>query len=294
MSECKTLSMIDPTSIPLSPERILDNALAYCGHYSRAIGRDAPPRKASAPAKIGPRRSPPRKQVTPDKVLQAFNTWAFKREHPTEPLLMLQIIAEAIALEEPIQFVLYWGKGPRSAIDRPDIECLDFLASFARRVREAFEPGAAIKLIFTDTHAQLNGHPPAGIRVYCGDIETAAGRRGFDACRLSELTRAADAVAAGDPIGDDMPEHVTLRLFAGAKRWYRGEESAEHGALKYYRMNMIEKRAVELAFPRAIFITFSGSHLRCLFPARLPIFYMYSMRRGTSVKPWFLAAESAP
>jgi hypothetical protein len=59
-------------------------------------------------------------------------------------------------------------------------------------------------------------------------------------------------------------------------------------------MNMIEKRAVELAFPRAIFITFSGSHLRCLFPARLPIFYMYSMRRGTSVKPWFLAAESAP
>ena len=290
MSECKNLSVVDP----LSPERILADVVAYYGHYSRAIGLDAPPLKARAPAKVGSRRGPPRKQVTPDTVLQAFNTWAFKRGHPTEPLLMLQIIAEAIALEAPIQFVLYWGKGPRSAIGRPDIECLDFLASFARRVREAFEPGAAIKLIFTDTHAELNGHPPAGTRGYFGDIETAAGRRGFDTCRLSELTRAAEAVAAGDPIGDDMPEHVALRLVAGAKRWYRGEDSAEHGALKYYRMNMIEKRAVELAFPRAIFITFSGSHLRCLLPAGLPIFYMYSLRRGTSVKPWFLAVESAP
>jgi hypothetical protein len=64
MSECKTLSIVDPASIPLCPERILDNALAYCGHYSRAIGRDAPPLKARAPAKIGSRRIPPRKQVT--------------------------------------------------------------------------------------------------------------------------------------------------------------------------------------------------------------------------------------
>jgi L-tyrosine isonitrile synthase len=58
----------------------------------------------------------------------------------------------------------------------------------------------------------------------------------------------------------------------------------------YYQMNMVEKRAVELAFPRSIFVTFSGSELRSLFPKHLPIFYMYSIKRGVSSKPWFLDA----
>jgi hypothetical protein len=56
---------------------------------------------------------------------------------------------------------------------------------------------------------------------------------------------------------------------------------------------MIEKRAVEFAFPRSIFITFNGSEFRSLLPKSLPIFYMYSLRRGVSVKPWFLPAPQA-
>ena len=43
----------------------------------------------------------------------------------------------------------------------------------------------------------------------------------------------------------------------------------------------------------SIFITFNGSEFRCLFPERLPIFYMYSLRRGVSVKPWFLPPVAA-
>src|SRR5262249_39787820 len=58
------------------------------------------------------------------------------------------------------------------------------------------------------------------------------------------------------------------------------------------RMNMQEKRAVERAFPSSIFITFNGSLLRALFPEQLPVFYRYSLRRGTSVKPWFLPDEA--
>ncbi len=60
------------------------------------------------------------------------------------------------------------------------------------------------------------------------------------------------------------------------------------GAIAYYDMNMVEKRAVELEFPHAIFITFSGREMRELFPDRLPIFYMYSVRKGVGVKPWFI------
>jgi hypothetical protein len=46
-------------------------------------------------------------------------------------------------------------------------------------------------------------------------------------------------------------------------------------------------------FPHSIFITFNGGKLRCLFPTRLPIFYMYSLRRGVSIKPWFFNAGSS-
>jgi hypothetical protein len=59
-------------------------------------------------------------------------------------------------------------------------------------------------------------------------------------------------------------------------------------------MNMAEKRAVEFAFPHSIFITFNGSELRRLLPEGLPIFFMYSLRRGFSTKPWFLSGETAP
>jgi hypothetical protein len=57
---------------------------------------------------------------------------------------------------------------------------------------------------------------------------------------------------------------------------------------------MIEKRAVESVDPHSIMITFNTSALRALLPAALPVFYMYSMRRGLSVKPWFVVTQSDP
>jgi L-tyrosine isonitrile synthase len=226
-------------------------------------------------------------------VLQTFNTWAFKREQPDNPLLMLQLIAHSIAVGEPIPFVLYWGKGPRSAIDAPDVECLDYIASLARRVGQTYPPGAAVTLIFTDTHAELNGHSLQSIRAYFADIEARARELGFAHCWMSDVTRAA-GLAGIDLVDDSSPEGDILeRLATSAAKWYHGHESPERAALIYYKLNMVEKRAVETAFPHSIFITFNGGKLRCLFPRRLPIFYMYSLRRGVSIKPWFFGAGSS-
>jgi len=232
----------------------------------------------------------PHQKATPEKIMRYFNSRAFRREQPSDPQLMLEIISDAIAMQAPIQFVLYWGKGPRCTINSHDIECLDFLASFAMRVRETFEPGANIKLIFTDTHAELNGYPPLGIRRYFGDIRICALKYGFDSCWLSELTRIAEPVVG--PIDGELPKELEGRLIASAKKWYHGDGTAEDGARKYYRLNMLELRAVELAYPRSIFITYNSPDFRGLCPRRLPVFYMYTLRRGCRIKPWFLPAPT--
>jgi len=251
-------------------------------------GSDAAPRQSGRTVKTGPLSKRTKATVSAETVLRSFNTWAFKREQPADPQLMLRMISELVALGQPVSFVLYWGKGPRRRLGEPDIECLEYLGALARRVQEAYKPGAVFKLIFTDTHAELNGHAPHNVREYFAEVGAHAGGRGFETCLLSELTRSAEAVAnfAADDV--TVPEETLRLLSASARKWYRGDGTAGQGALKYYQMNMIEKRAVELAFPRSIFVTFNGSDLRSLFPDRLPIFYMYSLRRGFSVKPWFL------
>jgi hypothetical protein len=230
-----------------------------------------------------------------EKVIQSFNTWAFKREQPSDPQLMLRTVARAIRFSRPLSFVLYWGKGPRCAVGQSDIQCLDFLGLLAERVRKAHAPGAAISLIFTDTHARLNGYPQFCIRTYFAQVRDAAYQRDFDTCWLGDLIRVPEITGATALSFNAPPQVETLaRLTASVRKWYRGPGSPEHGALIYYRMNMVERRAVELAFPSSIFITFNGSELRELFPERLPIFYMYSVRRGVSVKPWFLASDETP
>jgi hypothetical protein len=251
---------------------------------------DATPRQS---VKTGRHSNQAKATVSAETVLRSFNTWAFKREQPADPQLMSHMISELIAQGEPVSFVLYWGKGPRCRLGEPDIECLEYLGTLAQRVREAYQPGAAFRLIFTDTHAELNGHAPHGVREYFAEVGAYAVERGFETCFLSELTRSAAAVADCAANQEIVPEETLERLSVSARKWYRGDGTAGQGALKYYQMNMIEKRAVELAFPRSIFVTFNGSDLRSLFPDALPIFYMYSLRRGFSVKPWFLPAPEA-
>ena len=241
----------------------------------------------------------PSKTVAPEKILQAFNTWAFKREQPDGLPLMQQIVAEAARSALPVPFVLYWGKGPRCGLAEPDIACLDYLGTLGSRVRQVHAPGAAFKLIFTDTHANLNGHMPQAMEDYFVAVEGAARERGFDTCWLGELVFAAEAAGAIDLDDEPVSEHVLEKLGNCAAKWFRGEGTPEEGAARYLQMNMVEKRAVQFAFPRSIFVTFNGSEYRCLFPDGMPIFYMYSLKRGFAVKPWFLpppevAADALP
>lgn len=227
-------------------------------------------------------------------VLKSFNTWAFKREQPTEPELLAQTVAARIAVGLPLSFVLYWGKGPRCRIAPPDIACLDYLSKMAERIQAAYQPGALFHLCQTDTHARLNGHSEAAIDSYFGDITRAARERGMRTQRLSHLVETIQNSNTTVPDNDDCSEGdaaMMASLEKCAERWYRGEGNANKGARVYLAMNKVESRAVAHNHRGAIFVTFNGRNYRDLFPASMPVFFMYSLKRGTSVKPWFMDAS---
>lgn len=225
------------------------------------------------------------------KVLATFNTWSFKREQPSSAAQIEARIVDAIRADRPLTFVLYWGKGPRDSVAAPDVACLDYLASMCRRVAAVHGPGATFGLIFTDTHAALNGHPHMAYERYFTEVSGQAASRGFRGCRLGDIVRTTSPVV--DDAGESDEEHVEL-LMRSADRWFRGAGTAHDGARRYLAANMIERQAVERAFPEAIFATFNGSDFDFLFPVRLPRFYMYSLRKGCSVKPWFMDAAGRP
>jgi hypothetical protein len=166
-----------------------------------------------------PKRGPAR--VSADKIVQAFNTWAFKREQPDTPELLTRAVARHLDLSRPLSFVLYWGKGPRDTISAPDRACLDYLGAMSERVRAAYQPGASFKLIFTDTHAGLNGHSEVRMNDYFGAIEVAARERGFKTCRLGELVRAARAAGIAPDDSAAMTDETKARLRGCAAKWFR-------------------------------------------------------------------------
>lgn len=229
--------------------------------------------------------------VTPEQILRSFNTRAFKRENPDKPELMLQFIAQAHACRASIPFVQYWGKGLRPKLAAPEFTCLDFLDTMLSRIRETYEPGADLTLVFTDTHAALNGHSQPDIHSYLQDLALATRPYGFRVCRLSSLVNAAGLRPDEMPERQVLPADVLARLRTSAAKWFKGEGSTDEGAIRYFQANTVERKVLERAFPRSIFITFNGSQLRSLFPEALPIFYMFSLHHGISDKPWFLPAD---
>ena len=154
-------------------------------------------------------------------------------------------------------------------------------------------PGADVTLICTDTHARLNGYPAWSTERYFEEVgQEAAGRGFWHACSSAISSSGRRGTSTRHARKTRLRRNFWSLLSASAAKWYRGGGSIEEGARRYYAANMIERQAVEAVFPNAVFVSFNGSELRPLFPDRMPIFYMYSVRRGVAVKPWFMAGRA--
>ena len=231
-----------------------------------------------------------RARSTAEEIIRSFNTWAFKREQPSDGKLLQRSIAEAVALRHPVTFVLYWGKGPRRFVSQPEIQCLDYLAALQERIKSTYAPGAKIILLLTDTHARLNGYSQTDIDAYFSSVGAATKAYEYQCRRLSDVCLAGQHDTGLEVSSPPDPE-LLERLTRSASKWYRGGDAPEDAAVRYYAMNMVERQAVEHCYPEAVFVTFNSSLFRALFPHQLPIFYMYSIKKGVAEKPWFIPVD---
>ncbi len=242
------------------------------------------PRSSTSSITARPER---RNSTSTERIIKAFNTWAYKREQPSNYQRMAQLVETAECASGPIEFILYWGKGPRAVPSTPEDLCMRYLASMCARIDKEHTPGARLTLITTDTHARLNGHSDEGIHQYFGGIDVLARDFGFRTCQLSAIARPMSGYSC-----TELPDSEILQsLTRSAKRWYTGDLNPSEAARQYFAINMLEKRAVAAAFQGSIFMTFNSSKVRQLFPDSLPIFYMYSIKKGVAVKPWFMDAD---
>ena len=206
-----------------------------------------------------------RTRVVTEDVVRSFNTWAFKREQPSDLILLHKTVGQAVAQSRPVPFVLYWGKGPRSVVGAPEEQCLDYIATLELKIRAVYAPGARITLLLTDTHAELNSYSDLEIYTYYQSMEVAATQRGFNCQLLSKIVRTTQPVPA-TYIAERLDEELLGRLTTSATKWYRGDEAPARAAERYFSLNMIEWRAVGELYSDAIFVTFNSSHFRLLFP----------------------------
>lgn len=217
------------------------------------------------------------------QIFKSFNTWKFKREQPHTEDKFIQTISTRILNNESIKFVAYWGKGKRNKVSIPEKTGLEYLQSLFERIKNIYPKGVECSLIFTDTHAELNGHDPKNIKSYYQSLKKLAQAQNIKVILMSSLVSFhKNQLPTGSP-----PKNLLKTLKKSSEKHYKGNQSNIEVAKVYYLQNQLEKEQVAKKFSDHIFLTYNSSEMNSLFPLELPIFYMYSLKKGVSEKPWF-------
>ncbi len=201
---------------------------------------------------------------------------------------------------------LLWGYPRRNFANKNDIETLARLREIDSRVADIYQPGLQITVIFTDSHAHLNGRNKDDMASYrmditskMSDMRLCSGKlRGeiasswqldyfdryekyvygdIDRCLSGSLDRLKEEFERSK---------VKDRLIRAAAKHCTTKEP-EEGAFIYYAMRKFEAEKIfDRKFedaPEPIFLTYTSPDFRELLPKRPPVLFLYS--HGTNSKP---------
>lgn len=226
-------------------------------------------------------------EIQAQKILAAFNSWSFKRCQPKHPEKMHSLILSCVQNNEPVPFVMYWGKGSRHLPNEREGRAFAYLNEMLSRIRAEYSPGASATLVLTDTHARLNGNTASDMEQYFSEIKKIAeGYENIETVYFSSLCGLDEEALARKSSVSPLNPEIAQKLQSSARRHSR-KYSPEQSAAMYYWQNQIEKETIASSFSGHIFVTYNGNDMNFLFPEDMPIFYMYAMGKGHGEKPWY-------
>ncbi|MFH0856948.1 MAG: L-tyrosine/L-tryptophan isonitrile synthase family protein [bacterium] len=222
------------------------------------------------------------------KILAQFNTWKYKRAHPSKIQEMGKIIEDCAMKNIPIPLVGYWSIGNKSLPDKNEYAALSYLDELRNNVRKIYGPGIKITFIISDLHAKNNLIPDEKIKSYTEEIEKILANSGFSTIRLSELYKKYNlSIKKINCCGKIWWLFFPLKniLVKQAARVSLREDK-NLCARQYALMRIAESKILEKEYKDYIFITYSSPLFKSLHP-RLPTLYLYSIKKGCSEAPWF-------
>ena len=214
-----------------------------------------------------------------------------------------------------IRFVQYWGASDKKYPDKYDFDALFHLFGFLRIVEKHYKIEVHLTLIFTDTHAILNGYNTENYKNYHREIRKILNEFNYSHVLMSEvLTPFAKSHNLKDTndliksvikqaINNKIPELImndesfeVLKKSADKhslrftnKNIYKDLcfNSIEQSAYAYILLNRIERQYVEKNFFQSVFLTYTSDIEMELIAPNLPSIQIYSIHKGLRCRPWF-------
>jgi hypothetical protein len=205
-----------------------------------------------------------------------------------------QYLAASLLTGAPMLVLFYWGISPRGSAGPAERNAFAFLSSNLDRLSAAVQTAWEIDIIFTDTHAVVNGVGSRVIESYCRSAMTIFEGPGRRFTRMSEalgiksdkdvLSVCAEFRRQND-LFDSLPIDVVSRLVQNADR-HSIRDAPELAARNYVAISQIEAPLVRREYSRSLQVTYYTPHMAWILPA-LPTLYIYVGENRKARRPWF-------
>jgi hypothetical protein len=227
-------------------------------------------------------------------VVEALTARRFRRSGCFKEAELRQLAQSALTGCGPLEFLMFWGCGPRDMAASPDRVALEALGDLLATVEQNGHLQARADIIFTDGHAANNGHPAAHARSYFASVRDAAAGLNVTFHLESEVWKwgalSRDMICALERTAEFATKWSAFplreRFIQQASRHSRSADPVG-AARHYYATCLLERDVLKARFPRAVFLTYNGPEFNECFPD-LPTLYIYPGPRGRTDKPWFV------
>lgn len=186
-----------------------------------------------------------------------------------------------------VGLIFYWGCFARDGIGHEENDLVLYVDRIRRMIAQNGPCECHVEVIYTDTHARLNGASEARIASYYESSKSILTREGWGITPLSDIVAGGIVENNDEVLGFYKREVNILNKQASA---IHGEKAGQEMAIKYLSANLLESAYIFRHYPRSIFLHAGVSELTFMLPS-LPRLHIFTGENRCTAKPWFLPQD---